>query len=107
MDLYSAPFDYNSFDNLPLSLATPGTFQPPQFPKKLQSVSLNMIENANMRSQNFKSLVTKMEKTLKKLKGGPCLILVDNYNVLANGCYTETPELDLVEFFNSLLELAT
>ena len=28
MDLFSKPFDYNSFDNLPLSLSTPATFQP-------------------------------------------------------------------------------
>ena len=65
-----------------------------------------MIDNASMRSQNFKSLVTKAEKTLKKFKGGVGLVIVDNYNVLANGSYTETAELDLVEFFNSLHELA-
>ena len=34
-------------------------------------------------------------------------MIFDSYNALANGCYSETPDLDLVEFFNSVLELST
>jgi len=34
-------------------------------------------------------------------------VIFDSYNALANGCYSETPDLDLVEFFNSVLELTS
>ena len=31
------------------------------------------------------------------------VIIFDSYNSLVDGCDTTTPELDLLEFFNSLL----
>ena len=34
------------------------------------------------------------------------LVLVDNYNVLANGCDSERPELDMIEFFNHITALS-
>jgi hypothetical protein len=33
-------------------------------------------------------------------------VLIDNWNVLANSCDSDAPEMDLVESFNELLELA-
>jgi hypothetical protein len=41
-----------------------------------------------MRSHNFKQIFAKIEKNLKKVKG-ESLVIVDNYNALANGCYSE------------------
>ena len=44
IDLFSAPFDYNAFDNLPLSLSVPNTFST-KLPKKLQKASFSLVEN--------------------------------------------------------------
>ena len=47
MDAFSAPFDYNAFDNLPLSLAVPNTFQG-NIPSKLKKTSFTKVEGDTM-----------------------------------------------------------
>ena len=62
-----------------------------------------------MAHQNFKTLFAKVEKQVKQFrrsKADNVLILMDNYNILANSCDSENPELDLVETVNELLSYA-
>ena len=66
IDLFSKPFDYNAFDNLPLSQAIPTTYSG-KLPKKLVTHSFSMIESSQMLSLNFKTLFTKIDKALKVL----------------------------------------
>ena len=57
-----------------------------------------------MTSTNFKSLFTKIDKPLKQVKatGNDCLVLIDNLNILMNGCYNRN-ELEFVEVLNELI----
>jgi archaellum biogenesis ATPase FlaH len=111
-DMDQAPFDYNTFDNLPLSLTAPNTFSQ-KMPPKLQKMSFKLIENtqsAQMSHLNFKTMFAKIDKQLKlmqkKTPGDSFLILIDNWNILANSCDSESPELDMLESFNELLAFA-
>ena len=52
---------------------------------------------------NFKSLFGRIEKAMKTCSGEQVLVILDNWNVLANSCDSDMPELDLVESFNELL----
>ena len=47
MDAFSAPFDYNAFDNLPLSLSVPNTFLT-NIPSKLKKTSFTKIDGDSM-----------------------------------------------------------
>ena len=42
MDMTAAPFDYNAFDNLPLSLSVPNTFTTAT-PSKLKKTSFSLV----------------------------------------------------------------
>ena len=64
MDMFSAPFEYNSFDNLPLSLSVPNTFQA-NMPAKVKKTSFSYQENDKMAHTNFKTLFAKIEKQVK------------------------------------------
>ena len=44
MDMFGAPFEYNAFDNLPLSLSVPNTYQA-NMPSKLKKTSFSLIES--------------------------------------------------------------
>ena len=62
-----------------------------------------------MAYQNFKTLFAKVEKQVKQFRrnqSDSVLLLMDNYNILANSCDSESPELDLVETVNELLSYA-
>ena len=96
IDLFSAPFDDQSYDNLPLSLATPATFSA-RTPPKVTRHSMTIV--SEMCHNNLKSLMLKVGKMMKP----DTVIIFDSYNSLVDGCDTTTPELDLLEFFNSLL----
>lgn len=55
-----------------------------------------------MLSVNFKHLFTKIEKALKQTKNDnreQVLVMVDNLNLLMNGCYKKS-ELDFIEVLN-------
>ena len=67
MDMFSAPFEYNAFDNLPLSLSVPNTFQA-NMPSKLKKTSFSLLENDQMAHQNFKTLFAKVEKQVKQFR---------------------------------------
>lgn len=103
LDLFAKPFDYNVFDNLPLSQAVPNTYST-KVPKKLQYVQFTLVDSDQMMSTNFKQLFNKIDKPLKQIKasGSDCLLLIDNLNILMNGCYRKN-ELDFVEVMNELL----
>ena len=60
-----------------------------------------------MTSTNFKSLFTKIYKPLKQVKatGNDCLVLIDNLNILMNGCYNRN-ELEFVEVLNELIAIS-
>ena len=60
-----------------------------------------------MTSTNFKSLFTKIDKPLKQVKatGNDCLVLIDNLNILMNGCYNRN-ELEFVEVLNELIAIS-
>lgn len=60
-----------------------------------------------MVSVNFKHLFTKIEKALKTIKNDAreqVLVVIDNVNILMNGCYHKS-ELDFIEVINELLAL--
>ena len=62
-----------------------------------------------MANSNLKTLFAKVEKQVKQFKRGKdekVLILLDNYNILANSCDSERPELELVETINEFLSYA-
>ena len=61
MDVFGAPFDYNSFDNLPLSLAVPNTFTT-SVPGKVKQTSFSLIEGDTMAHENLKQLASKIDK---------------------------------------------
>jgi len=104
IDLYSRPFDYNAFDNLPLSQAIPNTFSG-KLPKKLVTHSFTLVDSDQMLSSNFKALFTKLDKALKSLEAKErVLVMVDNINIIINGCYSGN-ELDFVEIMNDLTNL--
>jgi hypothetical protein len=44
IDLFSKPYDYNAFDNLPLSQAVPNTYST-KLPKKLHFHSMTLAES--------------------------------------------------------------
>jgi hypothetical protein len=71
IDLTQAPFDYNTFDNLPLSLTAPNTHSQ-KLPPKVQKMSFTLIEN-NQNNQmahlNFKQLFSRIEKAIKACAG--------------------------------------
>jgi len=98
--------DYNVFDNLPLSQSVPNTYTT-KVPKKLQYVSFTLVDSDLMTSTNFKSLFTKIDKPLKQVKasGNDCLVLIDNLNILMNGCYNRN-ELEFVEVLNELIAIS-
>ena len=45
-------------------------------------------------------------KYFKRGKGEKVLLMIDNYNILANGCDSASPELDLLETANEMLSYA-
>ena len=55
-----------------------------------------------MAHHNTKQLFVKIDKALGKFKE-PTVLLIDNYNLLANGSDTSNSALDLVEVFNEVL----
>ena len=62
-----APFDYNTFDHLPLSLAAPNTHSQ-RLPPKLQKMSFTFIDNFKnnqMAHLNFKALFARIDKAMK------------------------------------------
>lgn len=61
MDIFGAPFDYNCFDNLPLSLAVPNTFST-SVPSKVKQSPFSLIENDTMTHGNLHGLAAKIEK---------------------------------------------
>ena len=61
MDAFSAPFDYNAFDILPLSLSVPNTFLT-NIPSKLKKTSFTKTEGDAMAQQNLKNLFAKIDK---------------------------------------------
>jgi hypothetical protein len=101
IDLFAAPFDYQSFDNLPLSLATPSTYSD-KIPAKVQVHSMTHEQSDNMAYQNLKTLLSKIEKNSKD-----AFVVVDSYTSLIAGCDTAQPELDLMEFLNTLQGLGS
>lgn len=105
MDVFSSPFDYNSFDNLPLSLSIPNTFST-SVPQKVKATSFSLIESDLMAHENLKGLAAKVDKQVQMLRRGTSttnvLVLVDNFNILANSCDSERPELDVSEFLNHI-----
>jgi len=106
LDLFSKPFDCNTFDNLPPSQSVPPTFST-KLPKKLQFHSLSLQESDSMLSSNFKQLFTKIEKLLKTLrateqKPDNILLIFDNINIIMNGCYSSNA-LDFMEVLNELV----
>eukprot|EP00347_Sterkiella_histriomuscorum_P011693 403371467 len=105
IDLFQKPFDYNVFDNLPLSQAIPNTFTS-KVPKKLQYHSFTLVDSNQMITNNFKQLFTKIDKAMKPMKtdGKQVLVLVDNLNILMNGCYSSS-ELDFIEIVNEFVSL--
>ena len=56
-----------------------------------------------MSSQNFKNLFAKLDKTISRVAKENTIIFVDNYNILANGCDSESSHLTLLEVLNELL----
>ena len=58
-----------------------------------------------MLTLNFKHIFTKLEKSLKTLKASNpenVLIMFDNLNTMANGCYVKN-ELDFIEVMNEIV----
>lgn len=92
-DLFSRPFDCNTFDNLPPSQAVPNTC-PAKVPKKLQSLSI---------TEDAGHLFAKIHKSLRTLSGKQTLVLFDNVNMLLTG--GDSP-LDLIESLNEATSLA-
>ena len=79
----------------------PNTFTT-KVPKKLQYHSFTLVDNDQMQSVNFKHLFAKIEKALKQTKNDnreQVLVMVDNLNLLMNGCYKKS-ELDFIEVLN-------
>ncbi|CDW83780.1 elongator protein 6 [Stylonychia lemnae] len=106
LDQFGKPFDYNVFDNLPLSQAIPNTHTS-KLPKKVQFQQFTLVDSDQMLDKNFKSLFTKIEKSLKQMQndGKQVLVLVDNINIMINGCYTKS-ELDFIEIMNEFTAIA-
>ena len=98
MDVFSAPFDCQAFDNLPLSLATPTTFSDKVPPKVIRHVISTRTSDKLMAYNNIKTLLSKIEK---HRTDAPFLVL-DSYTSLVGGCDSNQPELDLLETVNSL-----
>ena len=69
MDIFGAPFDYNSFDNLPLSLSVPNTHTT-SIPAKLKPTSFSLIDSPNMAHDNMKALLAKIEKQVQMYRRG-------------------------------------
>jgi archaellum biogenesis ATPase FlaH len=61
---------------------------------------MTQTANDNMTHQNLKTLLSKIEKYCKD-----ALVVVDSYTAIVAGCDTTQPELDLMEFLNSLRNL--
>ena len=61
MDIFGAPFDYNSFDNLPLSLSVPNSHTT-TVPSKVKATSFSLIESDMMAHENLKQLASKIDK---------------------------------------------
>jgi len=56
---------------------------------------------------NFKNnLLARIEKALKLCGSEQVFVMLDNWNILANSCDSSTPELDLLEVFNTLISMA-
>ena len=98
LDMFQAPFDSNTFDNLPLPEPTPSTHSD-RLPKGLLKHSFTLHDNMNMCHKNLATLFTKLDK---HLKGDDVTLVVDSYSSLVEGLDTDKPELDLMEFVNSL-----
>jgi hypothetical protein len=95
--LFNAPFEGQTYDNLPLSMATPSTYCD-KIPAKLLSHNLGTTPSDNMCHSNLKALMLKIGKVMKS----DSVLIIDSYNCLIDGSDTLTPELDLLEFFNSI-----
>lgn len=52
---------------------------------------------------NLKALFARIDKCLKAIQGEQVLVMIDNWNILANSCDSDSPELDLIESLNELL----
>lgn len=83
VDMFQAPFDYQAFDNLPLSEATPSTFTD-RMPKGLVKHSFSMVkESADMCHKNLMSFfATKLDKHLKDPE---MTLIIDSYDSLIAG----------------------
>ena len=97
MDAFGSPFDYNSFDNLPLSLAVPNTFST-NVPAKVKPTSFSLIQTDLMGHENLRTLAAKLEKQVGLWRRGgssqDVLVMINNFNVLANSCDSDRPHLD-------------
>jgi len=106
MDVFGAPFDYNSFDNLPLSLAVPNTFST-STPSKVKPTSFSLLASDQMAHDNLRDLAAKVDKQVQMFRRGSqanVLILFDNLSLLLNSCDSDCPELDLTEMLSHLIQ---
>jgi len=78
-------------------MATPSTYCD-KVPSKLISHSMSTDPSDLMCHNNLKSLMLKITKAMKT----ESVLIVDSYCQLVSGCDTMTPELDFLEFFNSI-----
>jgi hypothetical protein len=98
VDLFSRPYDANTFDNLPPSQAVPNTTTG-KLPKKL-------LLHSFTEAPSLQPLFTKLGKSLAQLlkqapPGKHTLVLVDSLNLLLLSAGGDTP-LELLEVVNEL-----
>jgi hypothetical protein len=72
IDMFQAPFDFQSFDNLPLSLATPPTHTD-RVPKGFVKHSFSLRKD-NMCYHNMAALIAKLDKHPQ------ATVIIDSYD---------------------------